>query len=92
MKVEVVVPEDYVGAVNGDLNARRGQVEGMEARGSTQLISARVPLEKMFGYATELRSATQGRANFSMHFLRYEEAPRDVSEKIVAAVEGRQVG
>jgi elongation factor G len=89
MKVEVVVPEEYMGSVNGDLNSRRGRLEGTEIRGTTYLIKAMVPLSDMFGYATELRSRTQGRGSFTMHFGRYEEVPRNISEEIVARVQGR---
>jgi elongation factor G len=92
MKVEVVVPEEYMGDVLGDLNSRRGRVEGMERRGSTQIIRSIVPLAEMFGYATDLRSRTQGRASYSMHFARYEPAPASVSEEVVARVQGRAVG
>jgi elongation factor G len=91
MKVEVVVPEDYMGDVLGDLNARRGHIEGMEKRGSTQIIRSTVPLAEMFGYATDLRSRTQGRASYTMHFLRYEQTPAAISEEIVARVQGREV-
>src|SRR6476646_2914324 len=79
MKVEVVVPKDYLGDVMGDLASRRGRIQSQEDRGGTQIISARVPLSEMFGYATELRSRTQGRATYSMHFDRYEQAPPSVS-------------
>ncbi len=89
MKVEVVVPEDYMGEVINDLNSRRGKIQGMTARGSAQVIGAKVPLAEMFGYATDLRSATQGRATFTMHFGRYEEAPKSVGEEVVAKVAGR---
>ncbi len=89
MRVEVVVPEEYMGDVMGDLNSRRGRIQQMEAHGSTQIISARVPLSEMFGYATDLRSRTQGRATYSMHFDRYEQAPQQVSEEVVARVQGR---
>ncbi len=92
MKVEVVVPEEYMGDVLGDLNSRRGRVEGLEKRGSTQIIRAVVPLAEMFGYATDLRSRTQGRASYTMHFLRYEETPASISEEVVARVQGRVVG
>ena len=84
MRVEVVVPEEYMGDVMGDLNSRRGRIQSMEARGGTQIINARVPLSEMFGYATDLRSRTQGRATYSMHFDRYEQAPQNVSEEVVA--------
>ena len=89
MSVEVVVPEDYVGEVIADLNARRGRIQGMNPRGNVQVIGALVPLGEMFGYATDLRSATQGRATFTMHFHQYEEAPKSVGEEVVAKVTGR---
>jgi elongation factor G len=89
MRVEVVVPEEYMGAVNGDLSSRRGRLEGTEIRGTTYLIKAMVPLSDMFGYATELRSRTQGRGSFTMHFGQYEEVPRNISEEIVARVQGK---
>jgi elongation factor G len=88
MSVEVVVPEQYMGEVIGDLNARRGKVERMEPRAGTQVITAKVPLAEMFGYATDLRSMTQGRANYSMHFSHYDEAPRNISEAVIARVQG----
>jgi elongation factor G len=88
MRVEVVVPKDYVGDVMGDLSSRRGRIQSQEDRGGTQIISARVPLSDMFGYATELRSRTQGRATYSMHFDRYEQAPAHVSEEVIARVQG----
>jgi elongation factor G len=91
MKVEVVVPEEFMGDVLGDISARRGHVEGMEKRGSTQVIRAKAPLAQMFGYATDLRSRTQGRASFTMHFLRYEQAPRDIQDEIIARIQGRPV-
>ncbi|MGB9887790.1 MAG: elongation factor G [Moorellales bacterium] len=84
MQVEVVVPEEYMGDVLGDLNARRGQIEGMEKRGNAQAIRARVPLAEMFGYATDLRSLTQGRATYVMQFDRYEEVPSALAEEIMA--------
>ena len=89
MAVEVTVPEDYMGTIIGDLNSRRGRIEGMEARVGVQVIKAMVPLSTMFGYATHMRSSTQGRANYSMEFSRYEEAPRSVSEEIIARVNGK---
>jgi elongation factor G len=89
MAVEVVVPEEYMGDIIGDLNARRGRVEGMEHRAGSQVIRAHVPLSEMFGYATDMRSRTQGRATYSMHFARYEEAPRSVAEEIIARVQGK---
>jgi len=89
MSVEVVVPEEYMGTIIGDLSSRRGRIEGIEHRAGSQVIKAMVPLAEMFGYATNMRSSTQGRATFSMHFSRYEEAPRSVAEEIVAKVQGR---
>ncbi len=89
MRVEVVVPEEYMGTVNGDLNSRRGRLEATEVRGTTQLIKAMVPLSEMFGYATELRSRTQGRGTFTMHFGQYEEVPKNLAEEIIAKVQGR---
>jgi elongation factor G len=83
MAVEVVVPEEFMGTIIGDLNSRRGRIEGMEHRAGSQVISASVPLKEMFNYATQMRSATQGRATYSMHFSRYEEAPRTVSDEII---------
>jgi elongation factor G len=88
MAVEVVTPEDYAGVIMGDLSSRRGRIEGMEHRAGSQVIKAIVPLAEMFGYATHMRSSTQGRAEYSMHFARYEEAPRSVSEEIIARVQG----
>src|SRR5581483_9240150 len=84
MRVEDVVPEEYMGAVNGDLISRRGRLEGTEIRGTTQLIKAMVPLSDMFGYATDLRSRTQGRGSFTMHFGQYEEVPKNIAEEIIA--------
>ena len=89
MRVEVVVPKDYLGDVMGDLASRRGQIQSQEDRGGTQIIAARVPLSEMFGYATDLRSRTQGRATYSMHFDRYEPAPQNVSEEVVARMQGK---
>jgi elongation factor G len=89
MRVEVVAPEDFMGAVNGDLHARRGQIQGTESRAGSQIIRAQVPLAEMFGYATELRSRTQGRASFTMHFSHYEETPNSVSEEVIAKATGR---
>jgi elongation factor G len=88
MAVEVVTPEEYLGDVMGDLNARRGRVEGLEPRGNAQAVRARVPLATMFGYATDLRSMTQGRATFTMQFDRYEEAPQSIAGEIVSAAQG----
>ena len=82
--VEVVTPEEYMGDVIGDLNSRRGRVEGMEPRGNAQVVTARVPLAEMFGYATDVRSLSQGRATYTMQFLRYEEVPKNIAETITA--------
>ncbi len=92
MSVEVVVPDEYMGAVNGDLISRRGRLEGMELKGATQIIRAMVPLSEMFGYATELRSRTQGRGSFTMHFGKYEEAPAPVTEEVVSRMQGKVKG
>jgi elongation factor G len=89
MAVEVVVPDEYMGPINGDLISRRGQLEGTEIQGTTQVIKASVPLSEMFGYATEMRSRTQGRGSFTMHFARYEEVPKTISEEIVSRVQGK---
>ena len=82
MKVEIVVPEEYMGDVMGDVNSRRGRIEGMNPRGGAQVISAFVPLSEMFGYATVLRSRTQGRGTYSMEFANYEEVPKSIAEKV----------
>jgi elongation factor G len=92
MRVEVVVPDEYMGTVNGDLISRRGRLEGTELLGGTHVIKAMVPLSEMFGYATELRSRTQGRGAFTMHFGQYEEVPRSVSEEIVSKAQGKVAG
>jgi elongation factor G len=89
MAVEVVVPEQYMGDVIGDLNSRRGRIEGMQLRGTTQIIKSMVPLSEMFGYATELRSRTQGRGSFTMHFGKYEEVPGGIAEEIVNKIQGK---
>ena len=89
MRVEVVVPEDYMGSVIGDLTSRRGHIQSMEARGGSQVISSRVPLSEMFGYATDLRSSTQGRGSYSMHFDRYEQMPDAGAKEIIARVQGK---
>jgi elongation factor G len=89
MRVEVTVPEEYMGDVIGDITSRRGHLQSMEARGGSQIINARVPLSEMFGYATDLRSRTQGRGSYSMHFDRYEPAPASVSEEVIAKVQGK---
>jgi elongation factor G len=89
MKVEVVLPEEFAGPVNGDLNSRRGRIEGMEHRLGTQIVRAIVPLSSMFGYSTDLRSRTQGRATYTMHFSHYEEVPRQIAEEIISRAQGR---
>jgi elongation factor G len=89
MDVEVVTPEEYMGAIVGDLNSRRGRILSLEARGSSQVIRANVPLGQMFGYATEMRSMTQGRATYTMQFARYEEVPAAIAEEIMAKVAGK---
>ena len=83
--VEVVTPEDFLGEVIGDLSRRRGRIEGQERRGNALTVTARVPLSEMFGYATDLRSNTQGRANYTMQFEAYEEVPPNIAEKVVEA-------
>jgi elongation factor G len=89
--VEVTMPEEFMGDVIGDLNRRRGRVEGMEPRGNAQVVRAHVPLSEMFGYATDLRSATQGRATYTMQFDRYEEVPPNIAERVVEARTGEPV-
>jgi elongation factor G len=91
MTVEVVCPEEYMGDVIGDMNSRRGKVQGMNVRGSARVISAQVPLSEMFGYATDIRSKTQGRATYTMQFAHYEEVPKNISEQIIAKVKGETV-
>ena len=83
MKVEVIVPEEYMGDVMGDINSRRGRIESMDQRGNSRVITAYVPLAEMFGYATDLRSRTQGRGQYTMQFARYEEVPKNVAEEII---------
>jgi len=83
MEVEVVTPEEYMGDVMGDLNGRRGQIEGMEPRNTAQVIKATVPLAEMFGYATDLRSKTQGRATYTMQFSHYEKTPKNIAKEII---------
>jgi elongation factor G len=83
MKVEVVTPEDFMGTVVGDLNSRRGQIQQMGDRGNIKTVRAMVPLAEMFGYATNVRSLTQGRASYSMEFGEYQEVPRNVAEQIM---------
>jgi len=89
MAVEVVMPDEYMGDVIGDLSSRRGKVEGMEQRGTSQVVRAQVPLAEMFGYATDLRSRTQGRATYTMQFHSYQEVPDSVSKEIIARVTGQ---
>ncbi|MFC4075420.1 elongation factor G [Salinithrix halophila] len=89
MKVEVIVPEEYMGDVMGDVNSRRGRVEGMDSRGGAQVIRAMVPLAEMFGYATTLRSRTQGRGVYSMQFDHYEEVPKNIAEEIISKASGQ---
>lgn len=88
MRVEVVIPEEYMGDIMGDVTSRRGRVEGMEARGNAQVVKAMVPLSEMFGYATSLRSRTQGRGTYSMHFDHYEEVPKSIAEEIIKKANG----
>jgi elongation factor G len=88
MKVEVVTPDEYLGSINGDINSRRGRIENIDARHGAQIITAMVPLSEMFGYSTDMRSMTQGRATYTMHFHRYEETPRSVREEVIAKVQG----
>jgi elongation factor G len=90
MDVEVVVPDDFLGDVLGDLTARRGKILGMDSRSGLQTVAVRVPLERMFGYATDLRSLTQGRSTFTMRFSHYEQAPQSLTEKVIA--EAKQAG
>jgi elongation factor G len=86
--VEVVTPEDYMGDVIGDLSSRRGRIEGMEQRGTSHVVNAQVPLGEMFGYATDLRSRTQGRATYTMQFDSYQQVPESIAEEIVKRVRG----
>jgi elongation factor G len=85
MAVEVVTPDDYLGDVMGNLNSRRGRVESLEPSGNAQSIKAKVPLSEMFGYATDLRSMSQGRATFTMQFDRYEDVPQNIAAGIIEA-------
>ena len=89
MKVEVTMPEEYMGDVIGDINSRRGRIEGFEDIGGGKMVRAYVPLSEMFGYSTDLRSSTQGRGNYSMFFEKYEQVPKNVSEKIIAERKGK---
>ena len=88
MAVEVTTPEDFLGDVIGDLSRRRGKVQGQEQVGNALVVGAYVPLGEMFGYSTDLRSSTQGRASYSMQFERYEEVPNSIAEEIVASQSG----
>ncbi|KAB2329656.1 MULTISPECIES: elongation factor G [Bacillaceae] len=88
MRIEVIIPEEYLGDIMGNVTSRRGRVEGMDARGNAQVVRAMVPLSEMFGYATSLRSSTQGRGVFSMHFDHYEEVPKSISEEIIKKNKG----
>jgi len=88
MEIEVVTPEEYMGEVIGDLNSRRGRVESMEQRGNAHVVAALAPLAQMFGYSTDLRSLSQGRANYTMQFHSYEQVPASVAEEIVSATTG----
>jgi elongation factor G len=89
MAVEVTVPEEFMGVIIGDINARRGRIEGMEHAGGSQVIKAMVPLKEMFGYVNDIRSSTQGRASYSMQFARYEEAPRMIADEIIGRAQGK---
>jgi elongation factor G len=88
MAVEVVTPEEYMGDVMGDLSSRRGRIGSMEARGNTQVVNAAVPLSEMFGYSTDLRSRTQGRATYTMQFSEYQQVPETIAQEIVKRVRG----
>ena len=88
MSVEVVTPDDYLGDVVGDINSRRGQIQSTEQRGNSQVVSSLVPLSEMFGYATDLRSRTQGRATYTMQFQAYHQTPATVQEEIIARLRG----
>ena len=90
MRVEVVVPEDYMGPVISDLNSRRGQLQGRESRSGSEIINVQVPLAEMFGYATDIRSRTQGRGSFTMHFSHYQQAPPNVSDEIIGGANGNK--
>ena len=89
MKIEILTPEEYMGDVIGDLNKRRGQLDGMDSRAGAQVIKARVPLSEMFGYVTQLRTLSSGRASSTMEFDHYAETPRNVSEEVLAKVNGK---
>ena len=89
MKVEVVTPDQYMGDVTGDLNRRRGMLEGMDSRNNAQVIKAKVPLSEMFGYVTQLRSLSSGRATSTMEFSHYSPAPNNIAEEVIAKVKGK---
>jgi elongation factor G len=89
MDVEVVMPDQFMGDVIGNLNSRRGKILGMDTRGGFQVVNANVPLANMFGYSTDLRSMTQGRASYTMQFAHYEQVPASVTEVLTAKVQGR---
>jgi elongation factor G len=88
MEVEIVTPEEFMGEVIGDLNSRRGNVKGMNPRSGAQVIEATVPLNEMFGYSTDLRSRTQGRANYTMQFSHFEQAPKTISDEVILKTGG----
>ena len=92
MAVEVVCPEEHMGTIIGDLNGRRGQIKGTRQRSNMQVVDADVPLAEMFGYATDVRSATQGRATYTMQFSHYSDVPRNIAEEIVAKARGQKAG
>ena len=91
MKIEVLTPEENMGDVVGDLNKRRGQIEGMDSRGNARVIKGKVPLSEMFGYVTQLRTISSGRATSTMEFSHYDPAPRQVQEEVVAKAKGKKV-
>ena len=92
MSVEVVTPEEYMGDVMGDLSSRRGLISGQDQRGKAMIIKAKVPLSEMFGYSTQVRSMTQGRASYSMEFSAYEKVPNNVADKIIEERKGKVKG
>ena len=91
VNISIEIPEEYMGDVIGDLNSRRAKISEMGSRGNVRFIKGTVPLSEMFGYATDLRSRTQGRASYTMHFLRYEQAPASVAEGVIAKIQGKAV-